>query len=486
MLRSSITCAGVLLLGASAFAQSSTHSSLRPITGPVRDAGIYHLGTGTWTHNVHTSNLGPDIIYANTCNTGYYGAQINGETWSDEGRVPSTSGPVLAPNQNKGCHDSYTVNGFQIAYCTTIAPGTFACTIGFQSAYLACTLAAPTNTYVLTGLPAGTGTSQNCWLVTVDLAALSQTFVLTADATGTFPTGDAATNHLFGWQFTTNVVSPANSTGPIIAGQSGSAAAGCSGVDGTRWDTLTGAPAPTWPANQTSGNPNQPTGPEDGLGMDTQDRFRIDNGRVAAGCYFFGGSGGSGVPGNPIGSFHLRLFSAAGCPPPQLGADECIPGVAGVMACPCSNPQVPAGSTRGCNNSAATGGAQMTSTGAASLTTDTASFTSSGEKPTASTIFLQGKDPILAAGVKFGQGVRCINATLKRLYVHNAVAGTVTFPQGGDANVHTQSAAKGDVITAGTNRHYMCYYRDPTVLGACTPLVDTFNASQSQVVLWTP
>jgi hypothetical protein len=82
--------------------------------------------------------------------------------------------------------------------------------------------------------------------------------------------------------------------------------------------------------------------------------------------------------------------------------------------------------------------------------------------------------------------VRCINATLKRLYVHNAVAGTVSFPQGTDPNVHTQSAAKGDVITAGTNRHYMCYYRDPTVLGTCTPLVDTFNASQSQVVLWVP
>jgi hypothetical protein len=220
--------------------------------------------------------------------------------------------------------------------------------------------------------------------------------------------------------------------------------------------------------------------------MDTQDRFRIDNGRVASGCYFFGGSAGSGAPGNPIASFHLRLFSTANCPGTPPGTDECIPGVNGVLACPCGNPQVPAGSTRGCNNSSNTGGAQLMNSGAASLAADTVHFTSMFEKPTAFTILLQGKDPLLAAGVKFGQGVRCINATLKRLYVHNAVAGTVVFPQGADPNIHTASANKGDVITPGTNRHYMAYYRDPTVLGTCTALVDTFNASQSQVVLWTP
>ena len=485
MLRSTSCIVVALALASSAVAQSSVpRTTLRPITGPVKDAGVYHLGTGTWTRGVHTANLGTDIIYANTCNTGYYGAQINGETWSDEGRVPSLSGPVLAPNRNAGCHNSYIVNGFQIAYCTTLMTA-FACNVGFQENYLTCTAPAPAFSFVLTGLPSGPTLSQVCWVVTIDLTASSQTFALTADATGTFPNGDAATNHLFGWQFTTTVASAANSTGPIIAGQGGPPATSCSGVDGTRWDTLAGAPAPTWPANQTSGNPNQPTGPEDGLGMDTQDQFRIDNGRVADGCYFFGGAAGPGLSGNPIASFHLRLFSTAGCSSGPPGMDECIPGLAGVMACPCNNPQVPAGSSRGCNNSSNTGGAQLTNTGVASLAGDTLHFTSSQEKPTASTILLQGKDPILAAGVKFGQGVRCINAVLKRLYVHNAVAGTVSFPQGGDPNIHTQSAAKGDVITAGTNRHYMCYYRDPIVLGGCNSS-DTFNTTQAQVILWGP
>jgi hypothetical protein len=219
--------------------------------------------------------------------------------------------------------------------------------------------------------------------------------------------------------------------------------------------------------------------------MDTQDRFRIDNGRIADGCYFFGGSSGPGMHGNPIASFHLRLFANANCCVGCPGTDECVPGIGGVLACPCGNPQYPAGSTRGCNNSSDTGGARLTNAGMPSLVADTLLFVATGEKPTASTILLQGQNPLLPVGVQFGQGVRCINAVLKRLYVHPAVAGVATFPHGADSNVHTQSAAKGDSILPGTTRHYMCYYRDPFVLGACSAN-DTFNSTQAQAVVWTP
>jgi hypothetical protein len=177
----------------------------------------------------------------------------------------------------------------------------------------------------------------------------------------------------------------------------------------------------------------------------------------------------------------MRLLNNNGSP----GTDLCIPGVGGTLPCPCGNPQVPANSVRGCNNSANTGGAQLTSTGSASLTTDSVTFTSSGEKPTASSILLQGQLPA-GTGVKFGQGVRCITQVLKRLYVHNAVAGVVVFPAAGDPSVHVQSAVKGDTITAGSSRLYAVYYRDPTVLGACTAQVDTFNISQTQSVAWAP
>jgi hypothetical protein len=165
------------------------------------------------------------------------------------------------------------------------------------------------------------------------------------------------------------------------------------------------------------------------------------------------------------------------------GIDMCQPGLGGVMTCPCGNP--PASTPRGCNNSSNTGGALLTSSGQASLGNDSLQFICTGEKPTASSILLQGHTPPLPTGAKFGQGVRCISAGLKRLYVHTALGGSVAYPQGNDLAVSEQSAAKGDTITAGSTRLYMVYYRDPTVLGSCTPLVDTFNASQSQSVLWS-
>jgi hypothetical protein len=182
-----------------------------------------------------------------------------------------------------------------------------------------------------------------------------------------------------------------------------------------------------------------------------------------------------------VGQWLLRVTCSGSNP----GIDLCVPGVAGVMACPCSNPQVPANSTRGCNNSANTGGAQLTSSGNSSLTSDTLTFTSTGEKPTATSVLLQGRIPANATGLQFGQGVRCIVSLLKRLYVHGAVAGSVTFPHGADPSIHDKSAAEGDTITVGSTRLYAVYYRDPVVLGGC-PSADTFNSTQTQSLLWGP
>jgi hypothetical protein len=451
-------------------AQSSQRIRPQPITSPIKDAGVYHLGVGTWTRKSHVALVaGPDVIYNNTCNSGYFGAQGLNETWSDEGRLPSTTGPVSPPDENVGCLNAYTINAFSISYCTTVAPP-YAATIGFQDHYTTCAVPSPTHSFALTGLPAGIGGSQGCWLVTIDLTASSQTFTLLADGTGSFPSGDAATNHLFGWQFTNNVHAPVNSTGPLIAGSHFNPIGACSGVDGTRWDTLPGAPPPTWPNNVG----------EHGTGMDTQDEFRISgSSMVPDGCYQFGGG-----MHPPLGSFYLRLFSDTGCPPPQPGADDCVPGVGGVMACPCVNPQAPTGSIRGCDNSAGNGGAILLSSGAPSLASDTLEFQAIDEKPTASSILLQG-NASTPSGVAFGQGVRCASGNLKRLFVHTASGGTVVAPSGGDPSVSARSAALGDPIAPGSMREYLMYYRDPTVLGGC-PSSSTFNATQGQSISWLP
>jgi Tol biopolymer transport system component len=162
---------------------------------------------------------------------------------------------------------------------------------------------------------------------------------------------------------------------------------------------------------------------------------------------------------------------------------RCSPGLAGVMACPCANP--PSGPSRGCDNSASTGGAVLAAGGGSYLSSDSLTFFTSGERPTSLSIVLQGTTTI-AAGITYGQGVRCVGGALKRLYNKSAVAGSITAPNhgGGDLMVHDRSAQLGDAIAAGSKRWYMVYYRDPNVLGGC-PVLNTFNTTQTIEVSWT-
>ena len=98
----------------------------------------------------------------------------------------------------------------------------------------------------------------------------------------------------------------------------------------------------------------------------------------------------------------------------------CHPGESGVRACPCGNP--PAASGRGCDNSAATGGAFLTAIGAAYLSSESLVFTTYAEKPTALSVLMQG-DALNSGGVVYGQGVRCVGGSLLRLYSKSASVG---------------------------------------------------------------
>ena len=164
--------------------------------------------------------------------------------------------------------------------------------------------------------------------------------------------------------------------------------------------------------------------------------------------------------------------------------DVCQPGVAGVIACPCLNP--PANAPRGCDNSAVTGGARLSATDGASLALDQLVFSTNGEKPTATSILLQG-NALLPAGSVFGQGVRCVGGSLRRLYVRNAVGGSISVPNllAGEPSVSARSATLGDTISSGSERWYAVYYRDPIVLGGCIA-TSTFNVTQTLDVTWSP
>jgi hypothetical protein len=162
----------------------------------------------------------------------------------------------------------------------------------------------------------------------------------------------------------------------------------------------------------------------------------------------------------------------------------CQPGSGGVIHCPCSNP--PSGPGQGCDNSAATGGATIQAFGVPSLAADTLAFVASGEKPTALSLLLQGTSTS-TSGAVYGQGVRCVAGTLKRLFDHNASAGIVTLPDfaAGDPTISARSAAVGNPILAGQSRWYLVYYRDPIVLGGC-PASSTFNSGPTMRADWGP
>jgi hypothetical protein len=177
-------------------------------------------------------------------------------------------------------------------------------------------------------------------------------------------------------------------------------------------------------------------------------------------------------------SYLAKWGNPPGCGAP--GVSTCEPGTSAIV-CPCSNP--PGNQGVGCDNSSSTGGAQLSSTGIARLAFDTVEFTTSGEKPTATSIVLQG-DQLASHGVVFGQGVRCVAGNLKRLYIKAASGGSITAPQATDLHVHARSAELGDTIAPGTHRYYGVYYRDPTVLGGC-PAASTFNITQQLDVLWS-
>ena len=124
----------------------------------------------------------------------------------------------------------------------------------------------------------------------------------------------------------------------------------------------------------------------------------------------------------------------------------------------------------------------LASSGHGCLSEDTLQLTSSGELPSALTIFLQGD--LTIAPVPFGDGLRCVGGALKRLRVENAVLGAAVYPDGAETPIHVRSQNLGDTIPPGATRGYQAYYRDPD-LGFCpAPAGNTFNASSGLLVRW--
>jgi hypothetical protein len=162
----------------------------------------------------------------------------------------------------------------------------------------------------------------------------------------------------------------------------------------------------------------------------------------------------------------------------QSPIDSMCFGDSTVAPCPCSNSGL---TGRGCENSAATGGARLTSTGA--LVPDRLVLHVVGELPTSLTIVLQGSIEIRGTAA-FGDGLRCVGGNLKRLYVKTASGGATDAPQAGDLSISARSAAAGDPLSPGFVRYYQSWYRDSSATFCQAPAGSTFNASNGLRVVW--
>lgn len=154
----------------------------------------------------------------------------------------------------------------------------------------------------------------------------------------------------------------------------------------------------------------------------------------------------------------------------------CDPDSGGVPPCPCANPPSTAG--RGCENSASTGGARLTASGA--VDPDTVTLVASDMLPTALCLFTQ-TSATSNGGIVFGDGVRCTTGTTKRLATKAAAGGSASYPSGSDPSISMRSATLNDPILAGSVRYYFVYYRDPNPSFACA---ETFNATNALRIQW--
>ena len=270
----------------------------RRILGPVREAGIYHVGTGTWTRGSNSwANLGPDVIFNADTGAGYFAAFPADSEVIDEGILPGTNNSNKTGNP--GPQDSYLVDGFQFGYCSTSMSGVD-WEFKFYDSYGPCDLPSSTSCTNLAGslppisLPGG----GFCWLATFDLSLGGYEICMEADGGICAPGYDGPGPDLdhFGWSHSwSSTGNP--TTGPFISGHD-----------------------PVW-FPEGEGTVYQPAftnncGLGYATGLGSRDFFAIDGSpSLSPGCYWFGGyvsnNGCGAAPNNPGGQFYMRMFTDA-------------------------------------------------------------------------------------------------------------------------------------------------------------------------------
>jgi hypothetical protein len=446
LLRFTLSAAGAMVLAGTAAAQQGLQP--KPITAPVKDAGVYHVATGTWTRGVSAVALaGPEVIYDNTCTVGFYVGLPQGSDNADSGRIPSTNSPSTATSLT-GLYDDYEVNGFTLAYCT-FEPLVTSLGVGFYDCYNACDNAGagyptPTAAFNLVNVPGGTATgSQGCWIITFDLANTTLAFNLGGDCDGVYD--NVASTDSFGWSWTQSIPTTGSAAGPLLAGDPlGLFNASCGGVGGGT--TFVGAAA----------------GPGSGIG--NPDQFEAAGSLV--GCFWFGGYSAA----NPYSSFYLQLQGDQGnATASNTGNAYCFGDGTGAT-CPCVAFGQPG---EGCLNTTGTNGAKMTASGNAYLSADTFQLDIVGVPGNKPGLLLRGINQI---GNPVGDGILCTAGQSARSQVQVTNAGATTF------TTFQLQPFGATAFPGGQATNYQFWYRDPS--NTCSGA--GFNFSNGWTVTYLP
>ena len=288
---SASAAAVVLLLVTTASAQQQVQA--RKVLGPVKDAGIYHVVTGTWTRNSgSTANLGPDIIYRNDHPSGYFGFGWEGAQGIDEGMLPGPGSPAV------GSQHRYIIDGLSFSYCALGAGPGINWDLVLYDSYVPCDDPdAPAHcinaawTMNTGNLPANSG----CWLVTFDLAG-GQEAVIEADGGTCAPGYQGGGLGLDSYGFGQTWTNGGNTAGPILSGN------------------------PNWTGSFIGGNKGRGDGTcyatnldcaGGATGLGEQDQFGL--GTPYNACALFGGyknTNGCGLPSQgPTASMNRTLYT---------------------------------------------------------------------------------------------------------------------------------------------------------------------------------
>ena len=420
MLRSSLCIAGALVLAGSATAQSDASNRLQPVATQVKQV-TYEMATGNLRSSKGPSAFfGPEIIYNNTCHTGFYAGFSPGDAFLDNGQLPG-SGNLEAPGILVGCADSLIINGFYFAYCTSL-PSTDL-RVGFYELLDNCsdvaTALGTTAVFDLIGLPGGGTGGFGCWGIVIDLMGTSFEFKFQSDGDGTWDYNGALDT--FGVSYEPiNLTSSTAAVGMILSGGPVYLGSGCDFGVGTVY------------------NSTDPTGSAPaGTGYGSTDSFGLMQSGVYAGCFFFGG-----WPANPWSSYELQLFTMdAGCNP--CASTVICDGVGNPVACPCGN--TGGGTDRGCANTG-TDGATLC------VMDDTvANFTILADNvaPGNGGIFLSGT---AAGGVAVFDGVTCTAGSTLRLGAGFETAPGARLSAGGSITTEGNAASPGYFVAGSTDR----------------------------------